>query len=533
MMALQPPGRVMFPTRNRRARASFDEEEASSESIVRTLPTQDHEPVFTFEVNKFWLRRMLEVFAGSGLPQSEVKKDFGVPTNDVLPNNNRNRNRAPRTTPTKPPGGARKRPRGFADAAVSLPSCVDEYDSGRESEEVSVGDWIMPTPDNGSFGKINQSMRWTKAEQRHHQRLRANRKALTPLLLDDQSNVLDGDSDDLYERDLPKYVPRMIKRSQNRAHDVGCVLLCWGREADCRVVAVPHIPRSTDHELFWKEIRKGWSNALVRRSWGPPRLSRWLLGWKLPWWGVKAVKLVKIRILGRLDNIVVLRQQAGGIDHQGEEGAIMCGVWKDWDLSQDQAMLKQSYADEKRTGFWWCRDKEPDYDAGDWEWELYPCCYSSQDDRIVHNATDSSGCRKHLHDGDRGCDVENSFRQDLDQLEMELFRTQLFHRPDLAVHHDLGNERLVHSTAYILRPYKNWDCPSLGMPSFFGLRIKEGWLIDADAISVILPLVVLGLVVIVVSAWLVYGDWAVAWNVAACLVPVSIAMGSLVMRARD
>jgi hypothetical protein len=68
----------------------------------------------------------------------------------------------------------------------------------------------------------------------------------------------------------------------------GCVLLCWGGPSACHVLAVEHMERDMDHELFWKRLRGAW---FAQRG-------RWCL--HLPWYGIKGVRTVEVRGLGFL-----------------------------------------------------------------------------------------------------------------------------------------------------------------------------------------------------------------------------------------
>lgn len=66
-------------------------------------------------------------------------------------------------------------------------------------------------------------------------------------------------------------------------------------------------------------------------------------------------------------------------------------------------------------------------------------------------------------------------------------------------------------TRDILSEVRCWHCPSVAELKFRGLMIEEGW--DLHSKHIILPLTTTALLLIVVGARLLYGDWGIAWNV--------------------
>jgi hypothetical protein len=48
-----------------------------------------------------------------------------------------------------------------------------------------------------------------------------------------------------------------------------------------------------------------------------------------------------------------------------------------------------------------------------------------------------------------------------------------------------------------------------------------------------MPLAAVVSILIILVAWLIYGDWGVTWNVGACFIPLLIGLGELVASGRD
>lgn len=76
-----------------------------------------------------------------------------------------------------------------------------------------------------------------------------------------------------------------LQSGDSNTDSAGYVLLCWG-PSPCQVLAVKHMERDMDHELFWKRLRAAW---YVQRG-------RWRS--RMPWYGIKDVRMVEVRNLG-------------------------------------------------------------------------------------------------------------------------------------------------------------------------------------------------------------------------------------------
>lgn len=67
---------------------------------------------------------------------------------------------------------------------------------------------------------------------------------------------------------------------------------------------------------------------------------------------------------------------------------------------------------------------------------------------------------------------------------------------------------------------------------FRGLLIEDGWAFDGGMGVLCMPLAGVAALLIVFLAWLAYRDWAIAWNVGSCLVPLLIGLASALPQAR-
>jgi hypothetical protein len=79
----------------------------------------------------------------------------------------------------------------------------------------------------------------------------------------------------------------------------------------------------------------------------------------------------------------------------------------------------------------------------------------------------------------------------------------------------------LHGARSIRDQYQWKYCASLGQLVFRGLHIEDGWTFDAIISAIFMPLAAVASMLIVLVAWLIYGDWGVAWNVGACFVPTA------------
>jgi hypothetical protein len=71
----------------------------------------------------------------------------------------------------------------------------------------------------------------------------------------------------------------------------------------------------------------------------------------------------------------------------------------------------------------------------------------------------------------------------------------------------------------------------LGQLVFRGLHIEDSWTFDTTIPAIFMPLAAVVSVLIVLVAWLIYGDWGVAWNVGACFIPLLTGLGSWLLQA--
>ncbi|KFY19200.1 hypothetical protein V493_08081 [Pseudogymnoascus sp. VKM F-4281 (FW-2241)] len=333
-------------------------------------------------------------------------------------------------------------------------------------------------------------------DERHEQRLADLKTLLGPL-----TRKIDGTGDG------------------DKLDNSGCVLLCWGSSSSCRVMAVPHIERTIDRELFWKKLQTAWYGT---RGWWQQ---------KVPWYGVRSVKRVDIRLVGP--------------DAKAED--VFHGVYQPADkaLETEMEKLRESAREaemqnpEESTGIF--ADSESKLDPYDDDLsEIDPCWYNHDKGFTIHNP-EVCGVLKYGYNGlwsnpnwgPLTCPVGKSdrIRERLTRLEMEPLRTLLLQNPKMAVYNELANAELVHTSRSILDQYQFRNCASLGQLVFRGLLVEDGWKFDATIAAIFMPLAVVASILIVIVAWLIYRDWGVAWNVGACFVPLLTGLGNWLFHA--
>ncbi|KFZ03646.1 hypothetical protein V502_10773 [Pseudogymnoascus sp. VKM F-4520 (FW-2644)] len=269
---------------------------------------------------------------------------------------------------------------------------------------------------------------------------------------------------------------------EHKLDDSGCVLLCWGSSSDCRVLVVNYIGRTIDQELFWKKLQTAWYDTR----------GRWRQ--KMPWYGIRSVKQVEIRLVGP-------DPKANDIFH---------GVYQlaDKALETEKQKLRERMS----------KARLPDYDDLEYEYLEYVCQYDPETGYTGHwRDCDGIGYDPEEDiDTLSTCDVEAFYQNSerLNRLKMEPLRTLLFQNPKMAVYNELENAKLVYSSndRSIRGQYEEEYCASLGQLVFRGLHIEDGWTFDATIAAIFMPFAALASTLIVLMAWLIYDDWAVAWN---------------------
>jgi len=240
--------------------------------------------------------------------------------------------------------------------------------------------------------------------ERYERHLWDLKNILSPLTRDDD----DGSNDD------------------HRNDDSGCVLLCWGSSTNCRVLAVNHISRTIDQEMFWKKLQSAWYDAR----------GRWRQ--RMPWYGIRSVKQVEVRLVGP-------DPDARDVFH---------GVWRLVDAeieAEKQELLERVSTSKLERESTFSDYPEPD-PWGEDNFESYPCRYDYKRGFTDHNPL---CCDTYQYCGDPDyeipdptCPVEErqKDREKLDRLAMEPLRTLLFQNPKLAVYNELENADLVYSS---------------------------------------------------------------------------------------
>jgi hypothetical protein len=104
----------------------------------------------------------------------------------------------------------------------------------------------------------------------------------------------------------------------------------------------------------------------------------------------------------------------------------------------------------------------------------------------------------------------------------------IFCNPALAFGHEVMEKQgLLVSHWDLACEMEKFYCPCLGELLFPGLLIDEGWLFT-NPILVLLLLTALVLFLSVLVSWLVYQDWAVAWQVAGCFLCIATLASGLI-----
>lgn len=202
----------------------------------------------------------------------------------------------------------------------------------------------------------------------------------------------------------------------HKHEDSGCVLLCWGSSSSCRVLAVNHIGRTIDQELFWKKLQTAWYDTR----------GRWRQ--KMPWYGIRSVKRVEICLVGP--------------DPKTKD--LFYGVYQPADKALETEKQKLRESISTFSGY-------PKPDSFD-ELEFGPCWYDYERGFTVHSPEVCS-LLDYPVDSDLGfpdptCPVEElqKNKERLKRLEMEPLRTLLFQNPKMAVYNELENAELVYSS---------------------------------------------------------------------------------------
>ena len=199
--------------------------------------------------------------------------------------------------------------------------------------------------------------------------------------------------------------------------DSGCVLLCWGGSSSCRVLAVNHIGGSIDQELFWKKLQTAWYDTR----------GRWQQ--KLPWYRIRSVKQVEIRLVGPDPNTKDLFH----------------GVFQPADKALE---TKEQRLRENASTFSDYPEPEPDlYDDYE-DHESDPCWYDFRKGFTIHKRDDDGLAMCGVEFPNITCPVEEFYENQkrLMRLKIEPLRTLLFQNPKMAVYNELENTELVYSS---------------------------------------------------------------------------------------
>uniref|UniRef100_A0A8H7K0Y3 Uncharacterized protein n=1 Tax=Bionectria ochroleuca TaxID=29856 RepID=A0A8H7K0Y3_BIOOC len=330
---------------------------------------------------------------------------------------------------------------------------------------------------------------------------------------------LDRDAHDHFIADVKRLLNPLTSEEEglvdegSTIYNEGSVFLCWGSATNCRVLSVKHFQRDMDHELFWKKLHHAWYQT--RGEWRH----------KIPWYGIRDVKMVNIRLAGPVRGCP---DQFHGV-FQSIDGEVQREKEK---LRQKIRKFQEAEAEADRER-WRKRSDEDDYydydyDYDDWDWDK--CVYDAKLGRTLHGDECIANLSQFQEDCEHGEHPESKNR--LNGLMMESLRTSLFLNPQMAVFHRLSNSDLVLYKSTVRSQVEGNPYRGLGQMVFRGLLIEDGWAFDGGMGVLCMPLAGVAAILLVFLAWLVYRDWAIAWNVGSCMVPLLIGLASALPQAR-
>ncbi|KAK7953034.1 hypothetical protein PG988_013728 [Apiospora saccharicola] len=260
--------------------------------------------------------------------------------------------------------------------------------------------------------------------------------------------------------------------------DKSAVLLCWGME-DCAFITPALIHDASDQQGQWEEVRRAW--YANRKSW-----KRWI-----PYYGIISVEIVEIIIVGRPVSRVL------------EPGAspLYMGLYRRQDPSGKIPGL-EGMVEEFECKARGLREFDPEelcfQTVGTGEWYHGPKWHYDVDENL--------------------CETANIMKakREIARLRQRPILKMLFQHPEMATANaDLEDNDLLVCHRDILSKSQQYHKPTLGELQFPGLLIQEGWLLAQPGWTLAL-LASTTLVVSVALGWLVYGDWATAWQAAGC-----------------
>ncbi|KAK8137212.1 hypothetical protein PG984_005152 [Apiospora sp. TS-2023a] len=261
--------------------------------------------------------------------------------------------------------------------------------------------------------------------------------------------------------------------------DKSAVLLCWGKE-DCAFITPTHIHDASDQQGQWEEVRRAW--YANRKSW-----KRWI-----PYYGILSVEVVEITIVGRPASRVL------------EPGAspLYMGLYRRQDPSEKIPGLEEMV--EKLE----CKAR------GLREFGPEELCFQT-----VATGEWYHGPKWHYDVDENLCETANIMKakREVARLRHRPILKMLFQHPEMATAHaDLEDNDLLVCHRDILSKSQQYHKPTLGELQFTGLLIREGWLLAQPGWTLALVASTI-LVLSVALGWVVYGDWATAWQVAGCI----------------
>ncbi|KAH7323088.1 hypothetical protein B0I35DRAFT_427074 [Stachybotrys elegans] len=254
-----------------------------------------------------------------------------------------------------------------------------------------------------------------------------------------------------------------------RGSDEATVLICVGKGERCQIY--PVYINVSNEKLAWEQIRDKWHSVA---------------GW---WWkflsplaAVENVSLVKVSIACRLPQ-------------RKEACSVFMGTYSKCDSEQE--LLEQKISTYEKAQEDSCT-YNPSTNSTDHSWEC----------EILNEFT-SVKCT---------VDALCHAKRDLIRLSLLLrFFSLAISQPEIGTANNLlSRSHVFMSHRDVLAKLDTWHCPDVGELPFNGLSVDVSW--TPHLHYILIPSIVSLLMLLVLGARLVYGDWDIAWAVGSFLI---------------
>ncbi|KAK4164078.1 hypothetical protein QBC43DRAFT_318676 [Cladorrhinum sp. PSN259] len=258
-----------------------------------------------------------------------------------------------------------------------------------------------------------------------------------------------------------------------------CLLICDGELGPEHLSHVIPVPLGRNLELcdyveIWKRIQRTWYK----------NRGRWRK-WLLPFYGVKSMEPVEIRLVGRF----------------ASDRDTMRGI-----LSSVKAKVKQEIEslDEKNVehngGFYPLDDSR---DSA--RYQYYPHANAYSHSKLCIDESHRLG----------GCAFTDQTKRLQRRFLLQLmitFPVHLFHQPELANGNNIIPGAYYYTTHDVCYHLNSLYAPSVGDLNLQGFRLEEGLLFNPLRSRRVLSFLGVNFLLVLIAAWYLYGDWATAWT---------------------